>query len=183
MTERTERPSTGETQARQLTHLDEQGNARMVDTGHKDVTRRRAVAHSAVRMKEATAKLLRDGTLGKGDGLAVARIAGISAAKDTPRLIPLCHTINLTSVSVDFSWTSLSEEDALLHIETTAKATDRTGVEMEALVAAGVSALTVYDMCKGVDDTLKVEVVELLEKDGGKTPVRRDRSRPHFATD
>lgn len=155
--------------------MDEQGNARMVDTGHKAATGRRAVAAAAVRMKAETAALLQQGALGKGDALAVARIAGIMAAKDTPRLIPLCHNVNLTSVQVNFFWAEKTAAAAILDIEATAKALDRTGVEMEALVAASVAALTVYDMCKGVDDTLAVESVELLEKTGGKKPFRRER--------
>lgn len=155
--------------------MDEEGNARMVDTGHKALTERRAVAAAGVRMKRETAELLRQGALGKGDALAVARVAGIMAAKDTPRLIPLCHNVHLTSVKIDFFWTEERATTAVLDIEATAKAFDRTGVEMEALVAASVAALTVYDMCKGVDDTLLVENVELLEKTGGKKPFHRAR--------
>lgn len=160
---------------RGLTHLDDQGNARMVDTAHKPTTNRKAVAYARVDMKAETEQLLRDGTLGKGDALAVARVAGILAAKDTPRLIPLCHNINLTSVKVDFSWAPPAAETgrSRLEIYTTARATDRTGVEMEALVAASIAALTIYDMCKGVDNTLQVECVELLEKEGGTNDFRR----------
>lgn len=148
----------------------------MVDTGHKDVTERRAVAYARVGMKAETKRLLRAGDIGKGDAFAVARIAGIAAAKETPRLIPLCHTINLTSVQVDFSWASDTSDEgrAGLEIRTTARASDRTGVEMEALTAASIAALTVYDMCKGVDDGLQVETIELLEKTGGRTPLRRE---------
>lgn len=160
---------------RGLTHLDEHGNARMVDTGHKATTDRKAVAYARVRMKSETERLLRAGSIAKGDALAVARVAGISAAKDTPRLIPLCHNINLTSVKVDFSWAAAASDatNSRLEITATARATDRTGVEMEALVAASIAALTVYDMCKGVDNTMRVETVELLEKTGGKSDFRR----------
>lgn len=160
---------------RGLTHLDEEGNARMVETGHKSATERKAVAYALVHMKSETEQLLRAGTLEKGDALAVARVAGILAAKDTPRLIPLCHNIHLTSVKVDFSWlpTASASGRSRLEIRTTARATDRTGVEMEALVAASITALTVYDMCKGVDDTLRVGSIELLEKTGGKSDFRR----------
>lgn len=158
-----------------LTHLDEAGRARMVDIGDKTPTRRRAVAAAAVRMRADTAQLLRAGSLGKGDALATARIAGIMAAKETPRLIPLCHNVNLTSVQVDFQWTEETSATSVLDIAATAHAYDRTGVEMEALVAASVAALTVYDMCKGVDDTLIVESVELLEKTGGKKLLHRTR--------
>lgn len=161
---------------RGLTHLDEEGNARMVDTGHKATSERKAVAYALVRMKPETERLLRAGTLTKGDALAVARVAGILAAKETPRLIPLCHNINLTSVTVDFCWLPVDPGTgrSRLEIRTTARATDRTGVEMEALVAASIAALTVYDMCKGVDDTLQVGSVELLEKTGGKSDFRRE---------
>lgn len=168
-----------ELRPRGLTHLDAQGNARMVDTGHKAATRRKAVAYARLRMKSATEQLLRAGTLGKGDALAVARVAGILAAKDTPRLIPLCHNINLTSVEVDFFWAPNATEtgSSRLEVQTTARTTDRTGVEMEALVAASIAALTVYDMCKGVDDTLRVETVELLEKEGGTNTLSRGSKR------
>jgi cyclic pyranopterin phosphate synthase len=145
------------------THVDEGGAAHMVDVGAKEVTSRRAVARARVTMEPATVARLRAGDVAKGDVLATARIAGIQAAKRTPELIPLCHAIALTRVTVDFAI-----EDAGVAIEAAAEARDRTGVEMEALTAASVAALTVYDMLKSVDRGMRIDV-ELAEKHGGKT--------------
>jgi cyclic pyranopterin phosphate synthase len=153
----------------ELTHLNPDGHAHMVDVGAKNVTARRATARARVRMSpEAFAKLVSKETP-KGDVLAVARIAGIQAAKLTPHLIPLCHTVQLTRVSVD-----ITLESGLALIDATAEARDRTGVEMEALVAASTAALTVYDMMKAVDRTMSFDVA-LLEKTGG---ARGDFVRP-----
>ncbi len=149
-----------------LTHLDARGAARMVDVGAKDATERVAVARASVRMERATRELLERGETKKGDALAVARIAGIQAAKRTPELIPLCHAIALTSVEVAFD---LDADGARVHVLATAKARDRTVVEMEALVAATTAALTLYDMLKAVDRALTIEHVELVEKRGGKS--------------
>ena len=149
-----------------LTHLDEAGNARMVDVGAKDVTVRVAVASAAVRMAKETRSILLAGDAPKGDVLATARIAGIQAAKQTPALIPLCHHIALTSVKVDFE-AAPDGERILIEARTTAR--DRTGVEMEALTAASVAALTIYDMLKAIDRSMVIEAVQLEKKSGGKS--------------
>ena len=145
-----------------FTHLDSEGRARMVDVGGKEVTQRRAVARARVTMQEETAQALADGTVAKGDVLAVARVAGIQAAKRTSELIPLCHPLMLSSVQVD-----LTPGPSWVDIEATAETVDRTGVEMEALTACSVAALTVYDMCKARDRAMQVEVLGLVEKSGG----------------
>jgi cyclic pyranopterin phosphate synthase len=137
----------------------------MVDVAEKPRARRTAVAEAIVRMKPATLRLATGGRAKKGDVLAVARLAGIQAAKRTPELIPLCHSIALTSVSVDLE----AKPGGLLRIVASASATDRTGVEMEALVAASVAALTVYDMLKAVERGIAIEHVRLLEKAGGRS--------------
>jgi cyclic pyranopterin monophosphate synthase len=142
-----------------FSHLDREGAARMVDVGEKAVVRRTAVAVGQVRMSSETVELLREKALPKGDVLNTARIAGVMAAKRTPDLIPLCHGLNLTSVSVEFE---VGEEK--ISIVATARASDRTGVEMEALTAVSVAALTIYDMCKAVDKGMVVGEIKLLEK-------------------
>jgi cyclic pyranopterin phosphate synthase len=149
----------------ELTHFDESGASRMVDTSDKPETLREARASGLVRMAPATAALIRDRALAKGDVLEVARLAGILAAKRTGDLIPLCHPLPITSARVDFTFPA----DDLLHIEATVRVFGRTGVEMEALTAVSVSALTVYDMCKAVDRGMTVERVRLEEKSGGRT--------------
>ncbi len=149
----------------ELTHFDDQGGSRMVDTSDKPETLREARASARVRMQPATAKLIRDRALAKGDVLEVARLAGIMAAKRTGELIPLCHPLPLTSVRLDFSFA----EDDLLHIEATVRVLARTGVEMEALTAVSVAGLTVYDMCKAVDRSMTLERIRLEEKSGGKS--------------
>jgi cyclic pyranopterin phosphate synthase len=149
----------------ELTHLDESGRARMVDVGEKPVTSRRAVASGEVRMLPATLTLLTDGDLPKGDALAVARVAGIMAAKKTGELIPLCHPLGVDSVVVDLS---PSGPDTL-RIVATVSVTGRTGVEMEALTAVSVAALTVYDMCKAVDKEMTIGAIRLDEKSGGRS--------------
>jgi cyclic pyranopterin phosphate synthase len=146
-----------------LTHIDETGAARMVDVGPKPETHRTARASAVVRMQPATLALIRDRKLSKGDVFEVARLAGIMAAKKTADLIPLCHPLPLTSVKLTFA---VQEPDAV-RIEGTAAVFARTGVEMEALTAVSVAALTVYDMCKAVDRGMTVESVRLEEKDGG----------------
>ena len=147
-----------------FTHLDSEGRARMVDVGGKEVTQRRAVARARVTMQEETAQALADGTVAKGDVLAVARVAGIQAAKRTSELIPLCHPLMLSSVQVD-----LTPGPSWVDIEATAETVDRTGVEMEALTACSVAALTVYDMCKARDRAMQVETLGLVEKSGGRS--------------
>ena len=146
-----------------FSHLDESGAAKMVDVGEKGVVRRTAVAAGRVEMAAETVERLRAEALPKGDALNTARIAGIIAAKRTPDLIPLCHGLNLTSVDIEFS----VEEDGV-GIVATARASDRTGVEMEALVAASTAALALYDMVKAVERGAVIERVELLSKTGGR---------------
>ncbi|HMJ33864.1 MAG TPA: cyclic pyranopterin monophosphate synthase MoaC [Baekduia sp.] len=149
-----------------LTHLDEHGDARMVDVAGKAVTERRAVARAVVRMAPETARMVQAGDAPKGDVLATARIAGIMAAKRTGELIPLCHPIGLDHVDVD---ATVDAEAGTVTIIASAGVTARTGVEMEAMTAAAVAALTVYDMVKGVERGVAVEEVVLLEKSGGRS--------------
>ena len=150
----------------QLTHLDESGAARMGDVGQKPDTERVAVAGGEVAMLAETLRLIRDGAIKKVDVLTVARIAGIMAAKRTSELIPLCHPLALTHIDVDLS---LDETASRVIIRATARTTGKTGVEMEALTAATVAALTVYDMAKAVDRGMRIQNVRLLEKHGGKS--------------
>ena len=149
----------------QLTHFDDSGASRMVDVGGKAETARTAVASATVRMQPATLALIRDKGLSKGDVLEVARIAGIMAAKKTADLIPLCHPLPLTSVEIAFEFTS----DCTLRVKATARVFARTGVEMEALTAVSIAALTVYDMAKAVDRGMTVEAIRLESKTGGKS--------------
>ena len=142
-----------------FSHLDHEGAARMVDVGEKAVVRRTAVAAGSVRMSPETVELLQERALPKGEALNTARIAGVMAAKRTPDLIPLCHGLNLTSVSVEFE-VGIDE----VGIVATARASDRTGVEMEALTAVSVAALTIYDMCKAVDKGMIIGDIRLIEK-------------------
>lgn len=153
-----------------FTHLDADGRARMVDVTPKETTHRRAVARARVEMAPETARAVADGGVGKGDVLAVARVAGIQAAKRTSDLIPLCHPLMVGAVSVDFEITRDSVD-----IEARVETVDRTGVEMEALTACGVAALTVYDMCKALDRSMTIEGLALREKTGGRSgPYLRD---------
>lgn len=148
-----------------LSHFDDSGASRMVDVGAKPETERMARAAAIVRMLSATLALIRNRGVAKGDVLEVARLAGIMAAKKTSELIPLCHPLPLTSVTIDFAFPA---EDSV-RIEAVAKVFGRTGVEMEALTAVSVAALTVYDMCKAADRAMTIESVRLEEKDGGKS--------------
>ncbi|TBU96394.1 cyclic pyranopterin monophosphate synthase MoaC [Phytopseudomonas dryadis] len=148
-----------------LTHLDSQGRANMVDVSDKAPSVREAVAEARVRMRAQTLRMIVDGEHPKGDVFAVARIAGIQAAKKTAELIPLCHPLMLTSVKVELS----AEGDDAVLIRARCKLSGQTGVEMEALTAASVAALTIYDMCKAVDRGMVIEQVRLLEKLGGKS--------------
>lgn len=150
----------------ELTHIDESGSARMVDVGQKSVTERIATAAARIVMQAETLRLLEAGSHKKGDVLAVARIAGIQAAKKTSDLVPLCHPLMLTSVEVSFRPDAAA---SCVHIEATCKVSGQTGVEMEALTAASVAALTIYDMCKAVDRGMQIEGLGLLEKQGGKS--------------
>jgi cyclic pyranopterin phosphate synthase len=151
--------------ADEMTHFDATGASRMVDVSGKPETERVARASGRVRMNPATAALIRDQAVAKGDVLEVARLAGIMAAKRTGELIPLCHPLPITGTTVDFGW----EADDLLRIEATVRVIARTGVEMEALTAVAVAALTVYDMCKSADRTMVIESIRLEEKSGGRT--------------
>jgi len=150
----------------ELTHFDERGNAAMVDVGDKEITERTATAAGTVTMAPATMKLIVDGGVKKGDVLSVARLAGIMGAKKTPDLIPLCHPLALTSVKVELS---CDTDRNAVDISATCKLKGRTGVEMEALTAVSVAALTVYDMCKAVDRGMKLENIRLIHKAGGKS--------------
>jgi len=147
-----------------LTHLDAQGNARMVDVGDKDSTQRIAVAEGRITMSEATARLISDGGHKKGDVVAIARIAGIQGAKQCSQLIPLCHPLMLTSVSLE-----VTVESAAVHVRATCKVQGQTGIEMEALTAVSVACLTIYDMCKAVDKDMVIGEIKLLEKQGGRS--------------
>jgi cyclic pyranopterin phosphate synthase len=149
-----------------LSHFDARGNAAMVDVSAKPATARRATARARVVMQPATLALIREGGARKGDVLAVARLAGIMAAKRTAELIPLCHPLPIAAVSVDLA---PDADGAAVEIEATVRTTGQTGVEMEALTAASVAALTVYDMCKAVDRGMRIEAVRVTYKDGGKS--------------
>ena len=156
-----------------LTHLNEQGEARIVDIGDKAVTRRRAIAEARLVAQPETIAAITGGTLKKGDAIAVARIAGIMAAKKTSDLIPLCHPIALTSVTVD-----IEPVGDALRVRATAETTGQTGVEMEALTAAAVAALTLYDMAKAMDRGMRIDGLELVEKTGGKSGDYRRGNEP-----
>jgi len=147
-----------------LTHFDDKGAAQMVDVSEKAVTARVAVAKGNILMSAETRTMIQEGRARKGDVLSVARLAGIMGAKKTPDLIPLCHPLTITKVSVDLSYTNDG-----LEIEATVKTTGQTGVEMEALTAVNVAALTVYDMVKAVDKTMQINNVRVVFKDGGKS--------------
>ena len=147
-----------------LTHLDESGNARMVDVGGKAATQRSAVARGTIAMSPAALAAIRDGDVPKGDVLAAARIAGIMAAKKTAELIPLCHPLALDAVTLDFAFVAGGVE-----VSATASLTGRTGVEMEAMTAASIALLTIYDMAKALDKAMVIGPLRLIEKRGGKS--------------
>ncbi|MCY4656190.1 MAG: cyclic pyranopterin monophosphate synthase MoaC [Gammaproteobacteria bacterium] len=149
----------------ELTHLNSKGEATMVDVSAKSETLRIATAEATVRVSQETGELIRSGGVEKGDVFSVARIAGTLAAKKTSDLIPLCHPLPLSSIKIEFNW----QDDSTLSINVTCKVTSKTGVEMEALTAASVAALTVYDMCKAVDRGMQIENVQLTHKSGGKS--------------
>jgi cyclic pyranopterin phosphate synthase len=151
-----------------LSHLDEQGRARMVDVGAKADTERVAVARGCVHMQPKTLALIQAGAVKKGDVLTVAQIAGIQAAKRTHELIPMCHPLLLTHVAVELT-PGESEEGAWIDLEATVRTTGKTGVEMEALTAVSIAALTVYDMCKAADRGMRITNVYLVHKSGGKS--------------
>ncbi len=149
-----------------LTHLDSQGNANMVDVTEKSITQRSATAATSVHMQAETLAMIDDGSHKKGDVIAVARIAGIQAAKRCSDLIPLCHPLMLTSIKVHFN---VDTSNNCLHISSTCKLAGQTGVEMEALTSVSVAALTIYDMCKAVDKGMTINNTRLIEKKGGKS--------------
>ena len=149
-----------------LTHLNDRGEAHMVDVGAKNITTREAVAEGRILMQPATLRLILEGGHKKGDVLAVARVAAIMAAKRTAELIPLCHPIALTAVEVDLS---AEEQPAAVHCRATVRTAGQTGVEMEALTAAQIALLTIYDMCKALDRGMTITDVRLLSKRGGKS--------------
>lgn len=157
-------------ESKQLTHLDNQGRARMVDVTAKPETEREAVARVEVHLQPATLALIQEGGLPKGDVLGVARVAGIMAAKQTSHLIPLCHPLFISQVEVAFRFNTV---ESVVQLETRAKTTGKTGVEMEALTAAAVAALTLYDMCKAVDKEMVINNLRLVEKSGGKSGIFR----------
>lgn len=151
---------------RKLSHVDEHGNARMVDVGDKSDTAREAIARGAVSMRPVTLAMIQRNEVHKGDVLGVAKIAGIMAAKRTAELIPLCHPLSLTSVALAFH---LDAQEGRVEIESRARVTGKTGVEMEALTAVAVAALTIYDMCKAVDREMTITDIRLVEKRGGRS--------------
>ena len=149
-----------------LTHFDKDGKALMVDVGAKQATKREALAAGEVRMRPTTLARILDRQVEKGDVLGVARLAGIMGAKQTASLIPLCHPLSLDSVEVDFDWDT---QQGILRIGALAKVTGKTGVEMEAMTAVSIAALTIYDMCKAVDKEMVIGEIRLLKKSGGKS--------------
>jgi cyclic pyranopterin phosphate synthase len=151
---------------KKLSHMDDAGRPRMVDITGKPDTVREAVARGLVRMQAATFQLIKQGGTAKGDVLTVAQLAGTMAAKRTPDLIPLCHPILIGNIRVEFN---LDEANSTVEITSTASSTGKTGVEMEALTATAVAALTIYDMCKAVDRSMKIENIRLVRKSGGKS--------------
>jgi len=152
----------------ELTHLDASGRPRMVDVSEKADTQREAVAKCLVRMQAATMERVKKGDMAKGDVLAVAQLAGIMAAKQTPNIIPLCHPVIIGDVKVEFS---LDEKNSTVEITVAVKSLGKTGVEMEALTATAISALTIYDMCKAVDRGIQIEHLRLIRKSGGKSGI------------
>ena len=149
-----------------LTHFDNSGNARMVDVGSKVPTERVAIAVSRIKVSEETLELIEKGQIGKGDVLGVARVAGIMASKQTSNLIPMCHPLMLTGSGITFD---IDEKNLEINITATVKVFEKTGVEMEALTAVSVAALTIYDMCKAVDKRMVIGDIHLLKKTGGKS--------------
>jgi cyclic pyranopterin phosphate synthase len=150
----------------QLSHLDEQGRARMVDVSEKEITRRVAVARGTIRMQPQTLALILGEKIEKGDVFSVARVAGIMAAKKTSELIPMCHPLNITSVKIDLT---PKQKPARVDIAASVRVSGKTGVEMEAMTAVSVAGLTIYDMCKAVDREMTIGEIRLVEKSGGKS--------------
>jgi cyclic pyranopterin phosphate synthase len=157
---------TGEHWMNDLTHFDESGRSRMVDVSEKKATLREATATGTVSMLPETYERIMGGRIKKGDVLAVAQVAGIMAAKQTGTIIPMCHPLNLTSVSMQFF---PREENSQIEVQATAKIIDRTGIEMEAMMAVSAACLTIYDMCKAIDRSMSISDIRLLKKSGGKS--------------
>ncbi|MDY6794876.1 MAG: cyclic pyranopterin monophosphate synthase MoaC [Actinomycetota bacterium] len=155
-----------ESNRKALSHLDDKGRAKMVDISSKEMTERTAVAQARIKMKRDTLEIILNAGMEKGDVLAVAQVAGIMAAKRTGQLIPMCHPISITALEMDFE---VDELESTITASMTARTRDRTGIEMEALTGATVAALTIYDMCKGVDRSMTITNVQLLEKTGGRS--------------
>lgn len=155
-------------QSNHLTHLDESGNIRMVDVTSKEVTLREALAKARIRMAPQTVHMIETNQVAKGNVLEVAKIAAIMAAKQTPQLVPLCHPLPMTHIDVQFS---LDSTQGIIHIEARTRVTYKTGVEVEALTAALIASLTIYDMVKGVDQTVTIEQAYIAQKTGGKSGV------------
>jgi cyclic pyranopterin phosphate synthase len=153
-------------EGQEFTHFDAAGNARMVDVSEKGETVRQAIAAGLITMSPPAYEMIRKGTVKKGDVLGVARIAGIMAAKKVDQLIPLCHPLMITGVDISFSF---QDEQCSIEMTATVSITGRTGVEMEALTAVSVAALTIYDMCKAIDKTMVISDIRLLRKSGGKS--------------
>ena len=149
-----------------LSHLDKEGKVRMVDVSEKSSTKREAVARGSVHMKPLTIQLITDNAIAKGDVISVAKIAGIMGAKKASELIPLCHPLSITTIAIEIT---LDESRNAVDVEATAKTVGQTGVEMEALTAVSVAALTIYDMCKAVDKEMIISDIMLMEKRGGKS--------------
>jgi cyclic pyranopterin phosphate synthase len=164
---------------KKLTHIDNKGRPKMVDVSSKPLTKRIALAKGSVYMKKETFELITKGKVAKGDVLSVAKIAGITAAKKTSEIIPLCHPLNISSVDIDFK---LDEKENRIEIESCIKITGQTGVEMEALTAVAAAALTIYDMCKAVDKEMIISDIMLVEKSGGKSGIftRKKLSLPNI---
>jgi cyclic pyranopterin phosphate synthase len=150
----------------EFTHINEQGHARMVDVSQKQDTERTAIAQAVVKMQPDTLKAIKNGAIKKGDVLAVAQVAGIMGAKQTPHIVPMCHPLMLTGIDIKFA---LDEDKSQILIQATVKTTGKTGVEMEAITAATVAAVTIYDMAKAVDRWMEIGEIKLLEKKGGKS--------------
>ncbi|MEG1560866.1 MAG: cyclic pyranopterin monophosphate synthase MoaC [Raoultibacter sp.] len=158
--------------ADQLTHIDEKGDVRMVDVGAKPETERVAVAEGFIAMHPETLAMITEGTAAKGDVLACARVAGVMGAKQTSALIPMCHPLNITKAKVELTPVAAgvrADGKVGIHVSTTCGVTGKTGIEMEALTAASVACLTIYDMCKAIDRGMEIAEVRLLKKDGGKS--------------
>ena len=155
---------------REMTHVDAEGKAKMVDVTNKKDTERIAVARGEIKMAPATLALIQSGGMAKGDVMAVARVAGIMGAKQTPDLIPMCHPLLITGIKVDFE---IDEAESRVLIEAQTKLSGKTGVEMEALTAVSIAALTIYDMCKAVDKNMVIGNIRLIEKSGGKSGLFR----------